>query len=257
MGALRILLVEKNPSEAERITSVLTDANHDVLSATGFEDASEALLVQKFDAVLLGSLAGADGVAAFTATLRALENSHRNSGRTPILSFSPQFTEQSGSSLPGGVAIDGYLPRDFEAQTFSDAMTSLARAVARPTQATQTDTSSELPVFDPEEFQAQVAHDRELLVEIIDLFLEDRQDQLNEMRTALAAGDYNRLSRAAHTVKGSLGSLHALQARAHVQDLEIAAQNREEQVCRFSLAQLEHDLDILEPQLLSLRESSI
>lgn len=256
MGALRILLVEKNPAESERITSLLEDANHDVLSATGFEDASEALLVQKFDAVLLGSLAAADGVGAFTATLRALEKSQRNSGRTAILSFSSQFTPESGSSLPGGVAIDGYLPRDFEAATFSETMTTLARAVARPAHATEP-SASELPVFDPEEFQAQVAHDRELLVEIIDLFLEDRPDQINEMRTALAAGDYNRLSRAAHTIKGSLGSLHALQARAHVQDLETAAQNREEQVCRFSLAQLEHDLDILEPQLLSLRESSI
>lgn len=257
MGALRILLVEKNPAESERITSLLESANHDVLSATGFEDASEALLVQKFDAVLLGSLGAADGVAAFTATLRALENSQRNSGRTAILSFSPQFTPESGSSLPGGVPIDGYLPRDFEPATFSEAMTTLARALAHPRELTQPGTSSELPVFEPEEFQAQVAHDRELLVEIIDLFLADRPDQINEMRTALAAGDYNRLSRAAHTIKGSLGSLHALQARAHVQDLELAAQNREEQVCRFSLAQLEHDLDILEPQLLSLRESSI
>lgn len=256
MGALRVLLIENDPEESERISSVLADAHHDVLSASGFEDASQALLVQKFDAVLLGSTDPADRLNEFTTNLRSLDRSHRNSGRTTILSFSPNLRQGSTWSPAADVAIDGYLPRHFEAVVFSDAVSTLAHAPARPAEGRESADSSELPVFDPEQFQAQVAHDRDLLIEIIDLFLLDRIDQVNEMRNALSSGDYNRLSRAAHTIKGSLSSLHAPQARAHAQDLESAAKNHEVQVCRFSLAQLEHDLDILEPELLSLRASA-
>ena len=256
MGALRVLLIEKNSDESQRISSVLTDANHDVLSATGFEDASQALLVQKFDAILLGSPAGVDRAVEFTTNLRALEQKQRNPGRTAILSFTPQSSPEASCSLARDLTIDGYLPREFEAAAFRDAVYALAHAVAERPEAKDGNSASELPVFEAEQFLAQVAHDRELLVEIIDLFLGDRGDQVNEMENALAAGDYNRLSRAAHTIKGSLGSLHAPQAKAHAQDLEMAAKNQEQQVCRFTLAQLEKDLDLLEPCLLSLRNSS-
>lgn len=256
MDALRVLLIEKNPAESERISCVLAGANHDVLSATGFEDASQAVLVQKFDAVLVGSPAAANQIVEFTATLRGLERKQRNPGRTTILSFSPDAAQDCEWSPAADVAIDGYLPRRFEATTFRDTMNALMRAVARPPQTETPRACSELPVFDPEQFQAQVAHDRDLLIEIIDLFLTDRVDQASEMRNALAAADYNRLARAAHTIKGSLSSLHAAQARAHAQDLELAANECEDQVCRFSLAQLEQDLDILEPHLLSLRDSA-
>ena len=256
MGALRVLLIEKNSDESQRISSVLTDANHDVLSATGFEDASQALLIQKFDAILLGSPAGADRAGEFTTNLRALERKQRNSGRTAILSFSPQSSPGANGSPARDLTVDGYLPREFEAAAFRDAVYALAHAVAARPDAQDRNSGSDLAVFEPEQFLAQVAHDRDLMVEIIDLFLADRGDQVNEMRNALAAGDYNRLSRAAHTIKGSLSSLHAPQAKTRSQDLETAAKNQEDQVCRFTLAQLEHDLDLLEPYLLSLRNSS-
>lgn len=256
MSALRVLLIEKNSDESQRISSVLTDANHDVLSASGFEDASQALLIQKFDAILVGSPAGADQAAEFTTNLRALERKQRNAGRTAILSFSPQSSPGASWSPARDVTIDGYLPREFEAAAFHDAVYALAHAVAERPGAKDRNPGSDLPVFEPEQFLAQVAHDRDLMVEIIDLFLADRGDQVNEMRNALAAGDYNRLSRAAHTIKGSLSSLHTPQAKARAQDLETAAKNQEGQVCRVTLAQLEHDLDLLEPYLLSLRNSS-
>lgn len=256
MDALRVLLIEKNSEESERISSLLAGANHDVVPASGFEDASEALRIQKFDAVLVGSWAAPDGVAEFATNLRALERNQRNAGRTAVLSCSPQLPQGSAWSRAVDAPIDGYLPRQFEAATFSEAVNTLARAVARHPESQARSASSELPVLDSEQLHAQVAHDRDLLVEIIDLFLAERGDQVNEMRIALSAGDYNRLSRAAHTVKGSLASLHAPQAKAHAQELELAARNQEDQVCRFSLAQLEQDLDILEAYLLSLREAS-
>ncbi len=247
MSSLRVLLIEKNVQEAERIASVLTEANHAVIPTNGFPEAAEALQVQRFDAVLVGS--SSDGIAAFTNKLRQLEKKQRSTARTAVLSCAP---DERGASTPAELGIDGFLPKEFEAATFSEAVSTLGRAVRSTPDGSGG--ISDLPVLEPEEFRAQVAHDDELLIEIIDLFLAERPEQVNEMRSALAASDYPRLGRGAHTIKGSLGSIHAQQARAHAQQLELAAKNQEDQVCRFSLAALEQDLDTLEPQLLALRE---
>lgn len=109
--------------------------------------------------------------------------------------------------------------------------------------------------LDVEKFKEQVGYDRELLIEIIDLFLSESAKQLAQLHEALGQGEYETLSRLAHTLKGSFGSLHAEPARLHAHELETVAHNRDEQACRCSIAALEHDLNVLQPQLISLRDS--
>ena len=75
------------------------------------------------------------------------------------------------------------------------------------------------------------------------------------MQRALTAHDYNHLYITAHTIKGSLASLHAALARLHAEELESAAKNDDHQLCTRSLSTLEGDLKVLEPELLSFRES--
>ena len=258
MDGLRVLVIEQNPRESERIASILEEANHAVLPATGFAEASEALLVQRFDAVLLGCPA-ADGMTEFTTKLRQLEKKQRSGTRAPVLSLtsddSASCASKTGESGINGSGIDGYLPREFDPLTFSNTVHSLAQGVKQTVEPTD-NAASELPVLEPEEFKAQVAHDRDLLIEIIDLFIAEYPDQLNDMRNAVLSGDYQRLGRTAHTIKGSLGSLHAPQAWAHAQQLELAAKQNQDQVCRFSLHALERDLETLQVQLLALRRAS-
>lgn len=248
MNTLRVLLVEHDPSESERISSALLDANHAVIPTSGLDEASEALLIQKFDAVLLGSLPRAHKVAEFTAQLRSLEKQQNAADRTAVIAFFP--TPEPNE------AIDAYLPQAFEPITFAETVANLARNLRSVGEAGAGIDASDLPVLDVEKFRAQVAYDDELLVEIIDLFLVERIGQMAEMSTALSAGDYDQLARVAHTIKGSLGSLHAAQARSHAQELEFAAKQGEGSACRSSFAALESDLAVLEPLLLSLRVSS-
>ncbi len=253
MDTLRVLLVDSDSEQSQRIASLLSEGNHTVLPAGGLEEASEALFVQRFDAVLLGSPVRADELSEFKATLRKLEKAQPAPVKIPVLSFSSEAFDVSRLSRSSDPEIDGYLPEHFQAAALTDAVNRLSLAVAHSTERTKLD-APDLPVFEPEQFQAQVCHDSELLVEIIDLFLTESVDQIAEMRQAVASADYERLCRLAHTLKGSLGSLHAAMARSHAQDLETAAKEREEQVCRFSLAALEQDLDTLKPRLLALRE---
>src|SRR5665213_1421567 len=105
MNTLRVLLVDSDPGQARRIASVLSGANYIVLPTVDLEEASEAVCTQKFDAVLLGSPLPPGGLAEFTANLRALEESQRSRVRTPVLSFSPQSADLSGTT-PGAGEVD-------------------------------------------------------------------------------------------------------------------------------------------------------
>jgi HPt (histidine-containing phosphotransfer) domain-containing protein len=253
---LRVLVIERDNQKLRRINSVLAEAQYEVLNAESFCEAAEALQVQRFDAVLVGSPGDSKEQADFTAGLRRIEKSLGILCKTPVLLCSGSVPNHAWRATQED-GVDAYLPEEFVAATFTDAVVRLAQAVSPLPKTSKEPNSAHLPVFDPDKFQAQVAYDKDLLVEIIDLFLGERRVQVEEMRAALAACDFTRLSRVAHTIKGSLGSLHAAQARTHAQELETAAKDTDAQVCRFYLAVLEQDLDALEPELIALRSSVV
>jgi HPt (histidine-containing phosphotransfer) domain-containing protein len=255
LNTLRVLLVNADPRKSQIISSRLAGANHTVLPATGLEEASEALFTQKFDAVVLGSPLPADGVAEFTGKLRALEMNQRASSRTAILSISPHLGDASAWQASDDIAIDGFLSERFEAEALMSAVSSLANMIGPPRDSEGNSVSPNLPIFEPEKFKEQVAYDRELLIEIIDLFLSEQLIQIREMQDALANREYDRLYLTAHTIKGSLASLHAAVGRLRAEELESAAKSRNQQHCEQLLSGLKRDLQTLEPALLQLRDS--
>jgi len=153
------------------------------------------------------------------------------------------------------VGIDGYLSERFEAQALIAAVNSLAQVACAPKDLRDGSLPVNLQIFDPEKFKAQVADDRELLIEIIDLFLSEQLIQIAEMEGALANEDYEHLYAIAHTIKGSLGSLHAAVGRLRAEELESAAKERNHQQCLHLLSILKRDLETLEPALLHLRDN--
>ncbi|MGI8961347.1 MAG: Hpt domain-containing protein [Bryobacteraceae bacterium] len=256
MNTLRVLLIDGDARQSQLISSRLAGANHTVLPASGLEEAAEAMCNQKFDAVVLGSPLPAGGVADFTGKLRAVETSQRASSRTAILSVSTDLFDGSLWQPSGEEGIDGYLSEDFESKALMAAVTSLAKVVCAPKDPSEDPAQASLLIFDPEKFKEQVAYDRDLLIEIIDLFLSERLIQITEMQEALANGQYDHLYLVAHTIKGSLASLHAEVGRLRAEELESAAKERNHQHCLHLLSVLKHDMQTLEPALLHLRESS-
>jgi HPt (histidine-containing phosphotransfer) domain-containing protein/CheY-like chemotaxis protein len=253
MNKLRVLVVNDDGQKAEHLAQRLESADHSALPAAGLEEAREALFVQKFDAVLLCSQLPADGVAEFAAKLRELERGQRRAVPAPVLSISSHIPN-GADWCAGEGAIDGYLAESFQSAVLSEAVTSLAAAIAQASEQSSS-VSSELPVLEIEEFRAQVGQDPDLMREIIDLFLLEGPSQVIELRQAMANGDFERAARLAHTIKGSFATLHAQRARSHAQQLETAARERNTTQCRESLSGLEYDLEVLEPQLLAVREA--
>lgn len=99
MSALRVLLIGTETAESNHICSVLSEADHAVVPVPTFEEASEALLIQKFDVVLITAAVPADAVPDFTAQLRQAEKNQRNAARTPVLSLLPNNIEAGESTL--------------------------------------------------------------------------------------------------------------------------------------------------------------
>lgn len=256
MNKLRILLVDDDADRLERGAITLEEAEHTVLPVTSLEEAEEALFVRKIDVVIFGSTFDQGESEIFVERLRGIENTQKNAPRTPVLAVGEGVPAFPGWIIEGDHVIDGRLHADFNSEILSGAMAAVNgdRAAAVNSEKPRETGDRDLPLFEPEKFRQQVAYDSELTVEIIQLFLEEQSIEVPEMREALEQGEFDRLSDVAHTIKGSLSSLHATLARHHAQALESAAKNRDSAVCRASLQALTDDLDALEPLLLKLRD---
>ncbi len=64
-------------------------------------------------------------------------------------------------------------------------------------------------ILDYQEVMERVENDRELLIELIEIFLDDCPPKIRKIREAAAGGDYTQMSDMAHSLKGSSGNLAA------------------------------------------------
>jgi HPt (histidine-containing phosphotransfer) domain-containing protein len=78
---------------------------------------------------------------------------------------------------------------------------------------------AELPV-DPTILMRIVDGDKTLLAELSQLFLDDYPLQMTELRRAIDRGDACQLERTAHSLKGALGTIAAINARTLAYELE-------------------------------------
>lgn len=78
------------------------------------------------------------------------------------------------------------------------------------------------PTVDVEQAVEQVGHDAGLFGELVALFDAERALAVAEIEAGLAAGDAPRVERAAHRLKGSLGTLAAFPARELAAAVEAA-----------------------------------
>ncbi len=239
--------------QCEEVSSSLLAADHTVLPANDVEEASEAISLQKFDAVLLGDSISDDSVGEFAAKLRRLERAQQSPNRTAIFCLSDARSTIE-SDLEPRSAVDGYLSKRLDFTSFTDAVSKLAYAIPEEP-VTSADSDADLSLFELEAFQEQVGYDTDLLMEIIDLFMLERNEQIPAMRSALANGDYDGLGRMAHTIKGSLGSLHAARPRARAEHLEAAARSNDPERCGYFLNLLEDDIKDLEHELEVVRRT--
>lgn len=74
--------------------------------------------------------------------------------------------------------------------------------------------------------------DPELLVDLIQMFLEDSPSKVEAVNEALAVGDFDKAERAAHSLKGSSGNLGARFVQDVCEKLQLSTRNHELEVSR-------------------------
>ncbi len=98
----------------------------------------------------------------------------------------------------------------------------------------------------------RVEGDKELLAEMVQVFLDDLPNLLNTMRDALLQGNMAMLERSAHSLKGAAGNLSAKQAADAAMELEKAAKDNDAESAKQSLAGVERVMKIVVPALSAL-----
>lgn len=95
--------------------------------------------------------------------------------------------------------------------------------------------------------ESQGDEESDLVVELIDLYLTDSSRRLADMRQALATSDELLLARAAHSLRGSSGTLGAWQVAESCEALERLASD-------LAFAEVAFVLERLDQELTSVRD---
>jgi PAS domain S-box-containing protein len=215
---LHLLIAEDNPVNQKLVLRLLEKHGHTGEVAADGRAALAALARGCFDGVLMDiQMPQMDGLEV-TTRFRAVEAPGRH---LPIVAMTAHA--RAGDHLRCLEAgMDAYLSKPLDA---AELLRSLAEIVAprRTGPARREKSPAERPrleVFNLAVALDRVGGDRQLLRELGDLCLANFPGWLGDVRSALAARDAVRLRRAAHTIKGAVGSIGGDEAAAASARLE-------------------------------------
>ncbi|HRH79663.1 MAG TPA: response regulator [Thiobacillaceae bacterium] len=246
----RILLAEDNMVNRKLAVKLLEKQGHSVQVAENGKLALDAWRREPFDLVLMDMMMPEmDGLEA-TRAIRAEEAVR--SGHIPIVAMTANAM-QADRERCLAAGMDGYVSKPIKPEVLYKEM---ERAMTDAEQQGPLDGDSaagapgnDPPVYDRHEALARIAEDLDLFNDLVDMFLGEVQGYLDELRQALAAGDMNRLQRAAHTLKGILATFSAVPAHDRALELEQAARDGLAAEAHTHLDKLETELDRLLPVL--------
>jgi len=196
---LRILVAEDNDVNRRLLLTILEKQGHAVTASTDGRAAVAALEAAAFDLVLMDvQMPEVDGLEA-TVRIRAAE---RGTGRhVPIVALTAHALKGDREAcLAAG--MDDYLSKPVRAVELLDVIDRLSGDAK---EAPLVPTPPVLPglSFDPAEVLRRMDGDRELLRELVDLFVVQAPRAVAEIRRCLEAGDAAGVERTAHLIRGS------------------------------------------------------
>ncbi len=229
---LRVLVVDYHPVNRTLAEAMLRDLGCDVVTAANGEEAVAKVPASAPDLVLMDChMPGMSGIDAARAIRKA---GHRQPIVAVSADVSPENRAQVQASGMQRVLGKPFLSRDLvQAMVAALGRTSpppivvtappLANApAASPVPAGEPATTGPdgVPVFDGATALLLVGGKRELVVRLVDLFLEQLDTSIAAITAALQAGDAEARKRAAHALKGSAAVIGAQRLRELAARLE-------------------------------------
>ncbi len=253
---VRVLLAEDNEVNQLLATRVLQKQGHTVTVARNGREALDLIEGGSFEVVLMDvQMPEMDGLEATQEIRRREQGTPR---RLPIIALTAHAMKGDRERcLTAG--MDDYLSKPID----EDALCRAIRAVRvgrgpgmqldrRTPVHASAPSGTETALLNRAALLRRLGGNRELLRELVELFLGSSDEQVTGIRDAFGAGDAERLRRAAHTLKGSAGSLGAETVAEAARRVEQAALNRRLSEVPQALLSLEAELLRLRPALREL-----
>jgi signal transduction histidine kinase/DNA-binding response OmpR family regulator/sensor domain CHASE-containing protein len=233
---LRILLAEDNPINQTLATRMLEKQGHTVVVVGDGRGVLGALAHHTFDLVLMDvQMPVMDGLTA-TAIIRGQEQ--QMGGHLPIVAMTA-YAMKGDAERCLAAGMDGYLSKPIKAD---ELYATIDKALSRepipipPTTEPPIDLPTLLTIIDG---------DKDLLIELGEIFRQDYPQQVAALHEATRQGDAHRLERIAHSLKGALATIGATTARSLAHELEIMGQSGQLEGSQSTLHKLESELDRL------------
>lgn len=248
-NALRVLVAEDNAVNQRLALRILEKRGHSVVAVENGQEALAALEQGSFDLVLMDvQMPKMDG---FEAT-RIIREKERATGKhIPIVAMTAHaMTGDRERCLEAG--MDAYISKPLNAHELIQLIESLVPTKPKATVSGATSDKSQRSsdsAFDLDEALARVEGDKELLIEMINLFLEDSLDLMVDIRTAIEQGDAEKLRRAAHTLKGAVSALSASKAASLALRLETLGREKELDKAEGAYIELDREMNALREAL--------
>ena len=244
--SLRVLLAEDNPVNQTLAMRVLEKLGHKAQVVNNGREALGRSQAEGFDLILMDvQMPEMDGLEA-TRAIRAAEAS--TGKHVPIVAMTAHAMKGDREKcLSAG--MDGYLSKPIRIDELKQAMSEVNK------------TQNMGQSSEPNAFRAigqlellldSVMGDRALLTEMAELWLADSAKQESQIRNGLDSGDAIMVQRAAHALKGSVGTFQASAAQDAANQLEMSAKDADLVGARKVFERLSTQIDLVRQDLRQL-----
>lgn len=253
-----ILVVEDNPVNQKLAAKMLERMGHVVSVATDGIEALDMLSARKFDLVFMDvQMPRMDGLEA-TRILRVREKD--TGDHIPVIAMTAHAMKGDREKcLEAG--MDWYIAKPIKAQELSEIIERfqgtqavIPDEIAAMKSSQLLGASTRKSHVDRRKVLASVGGDIDLLQNIINVFIAECQQLINEIRDALCSSDPQRIERAAHSLKGSVGTFAPETATEAVSRLEQIARTGNLGEARRAIIELERDLSGIREELIALEQ---
>ena len=250
--SLKVLIAEDNQVNQLLAKRIFEKLGHEVMVVSNGREAVAAVQGRKFDVIAMDvQMPEMDGLEA-TNAIRAWEKT--TGTYTPIIAMTAHAMKGDRERcLQAG--MDGYASKPFRIRDIEDVIDQLMRS-ARSTQLAAPVPDQDGATIDEDALLQGIEGDRQLLGELIRLFLADYPQLLVEIKQAIRRSDAEALAKASHALKGSVGNFAARKAFAAAQAMENVGKCGELSTANEAYRTLESELSLLGEELRKLVSGS-
>jgi PAS domain S-box-containing protein len=244
--SLRVLLAEDNPVNQTLAMRILEKLGHKVEVVNNGREALGRSQAEEFDLILMDvQMPEMDGLEATTA-IRAAES---DTGKhVPIVAMTAHAMKGDREKcLSAG--MDGYLSKPIRTEELKQVMSKVKKS-RNIGQSSEQNSFRAIGQF--ESLLDSVMGDRALLTEMAELWIADSAKQETQIRNGLDSGDATMVEKAAHAIKGSVGTFQASAAQDAANQLELTAKEADLVAARKAFKQLLTQIDLVRQDLRQL-----